>query len=109
MAKPLSNATVVFVNSKSRPSAARTDANGFYRLSFTDREFGAVPGKNVVRVSTAQGVGLNEDGTSIPGVKESVPIKYNVQTTLEFDVQPNVKNVADWNLDSKGPVLKSGD
>ncbi len=31
--KPLPNATVVFVNSKSRPSAARKDAKGFYRLS----------------------------------------------------------------------------
>ena len=107
--KPLPNATVVFVNSQSRPSAARTDANGFYRLSYTERELGAVPGKNIVRVSTVQGVGLNEDGSSIPGVKESVPMKYNVQTTLTYDVQPKVKNVANWDLDSKGAVLKSSD
>ena len=107
--KPLANATVLFVNSQSRPSAAKTNEQGFYRLSFSDREQGAVPGKNVVRISTAQGVGLNEDGTSIPGVKESVPMKYNVQTTLSFDVQPDVKNVANWDLESKGPILKSAD
>lgn len=107
--KPLANATVLFVNSQSRPSAARTNEQGFYRLNFSDRELGAVPGKNVVRISTVQGVGLNEDGTSIPGVKESVPMKYNIQTTLNFDVQPNVRNIANWELDSKGPIAKGGD
>ncbi len=107
--KPLPNATVVFVNSQSRPSAARTNEQGFYRLSYSDREFGAVPGKNIVRISTAQGVGLNEDGSSIAGVKESIPMKYNVQSTLSYDVQPKVKNVANWELDSQGPILKQSD
>lgn len=104
--KPLSDATVLFVNSSTRPSAAKTDEKGFYRLRFSDRESGAVIGKNIVRISTAQGIGLREDGSSIPGVKESVPMKYNVKSTLEFNVEPNKTNVANWELDSKGPVLK---
>lgn len=104
--KPLANATVLFVNSQTRPAAAKSDEKGFYRLKFTDSESGAVIGVNTVRISTAQGIGLNEDGTSIPGVKESVPMKYNVQTSLEFNVEANKKNVANWELDSKGKILQ---
>lgn len=105
--KPLAEATVLFINSQTRPSAAKTDVNGFYRLQFSDRESGAVPGVNIVRITTAQGVGINEDGTSIPAVKERVPAKYNTKTTLQFDVQPKGQNVANWDLDSQGEILTS--
>jgi len=105
--KPLADATVLFINAQSRPAAAKTDKNGFYRLSFSDDEPGAYIGKNIVRITTVQGVGLADDGSSIPGVKETVPIKYNARSKLEFHVQAKRTNVADFQLDSKGPVLST--
>ncbi len=100
------NATVVIRQLPIQAIGSSNQRTGVHRLSYSDREFGAVPGKNIVRISTAQGVGLKEDGSSIPGVKESIPMKYNVQSTLSYDVQPKVKNVANWELDSQGPILK---
>jgi hypothetical protein len=45
-----------------------------------------------------------ENGTSIPGSKETIPMQYNAASTLEFTVEPNKKNIADFNLKSGGPI-----
>lgn len=107
--KPLPDASVVFVNSSTRPSGARTDEKGFYRLEFSDSEKGAVPGKNVVRIFTAQGPGETMDGKPIPAKKELVPTKYNNETTLEFNVEPGKKNIADFKLESKGKIATAAE
>ncbi len=105
--KPLADATVVFINGQSSTSGARTDAKGFYRLTYSETEEGAVPGKNTVRISTVRGSNITEDGKTVPGKPETVPMKYNAQSTLEFNVEPNKKNIADWKLESKGPILST--
>lgn len=107
--KPLANATVVFTNGQTRPSGAITDLTGTYELNFSDREKGAVPGKNIVRITTAQGPSETVDGEPIAAKKETVPMKYNALTTLEFNVEPGKTNVADFALESKGPISLDGD
>ncbi len=103
--KPLQAASIIFINGQSSPSGARTDEKGFYKLSYSDTEDGAVPGKNIVRISTAQGSNITEEGKPVPARTETVPTKYHVHSTLEFTVEPGKKTVADWKLDSKGPIL----
>lgn len=105
--KPLAGASILFVNSESSPSGARTDEKGFYRLSYSDTEMGAVPGKFTVRISTVVGANIDDEGKPVPGKKETVPARYNTESTLTFEVEKGKKNVANWELDSKGPVQSS--
>ncbi len=103
--KPLPRAFVVFIPQGGRPAAAETDASGKYVLEFSGGRKGAIPGKNKVEINTARQPEHEPDGTLIPGVKESVPAKYNRNTTLEFDVVDGQKNIADFQLESKGKVV----
>jgi hypothetical protein len=102
--KPLANATVVFIPENGRPAGATTDANGKYVLNFSQGRRGAIPGKNMIRVTTLRDPTPGEDGKSIPGSKETIPMRYNAATELTFDVAPNKKNVADFDLKSGGAV-----
>jgi hypothetical protein len=102
--KPLPNATVVFVPENGRPAGARTDERGHYVLWFTEGRKGAIPGKNWIRISTAAEATEAADGTPVPAQREIVPAKYNAQSTLEFTVEAGKKNVANFDLDSKGPL-----
>jgi hypothetical protein len=102
--RPLPNATVVFSNGQSRPSGAITDESGHYELNFRGRQKGAVPGKNKVRITTAQGPSETASGEPVAAVAETIPMIYNVQSTLEFDVEPGRTNTADFQLSSKGKV-----
>ena len=104
--KPLPRAFVVFIPQGGRPAAAETDANGKYVLEFSGGRKGAIPGKSRVEINTQRQAEMNADGTMVPGVKESVPAKYNKQSTLEFDVQPGKTNIADFALESKGRVVQ---
>jgi len=102
--QPLANATVVFIPEDGRPAGGRTDASGHYELTFTAGREGAIPGKNSIRISTYTEASEAEDGSPIPGQKETVPAKYNSQSELEFTVAPGTNNIADFALDSKGPL-----
>jgi hypothetical protein len=102
--KPLPNATVVFVPENGRPAGARTDERGHYVLEFTEGRKGAIPGKNSIRILTAAEATEAADGTRIPAQRETVPAKYNSQSTLEFTVEARKKNVANFDLDSSGPL-----
>ena len=104
--KPLPGAFVVFVPAGGRPAAAETDSNGKYVLEFSGGRRGAIPGKNRVEINTARQPEYEDDGTLIPGVKESVPARYNKQSTLEFDVVDGKKNIADFALESAGRVIE---
>src|SRR5687767_15247267 len=75
--KPLANATVVFIPENGRPAGATTDADGRYELNFNEYREGAIPGKNMVRISTQRDPTPGEEGKSIPGSKETVPAKYH--------------------------------
>src|SRR5262245_29198245 len=98
--KPLANATVVFIPENGRPAGASTDADGRYVLNFSEGRRGAIPGKNMVRVTTQRDPTPGEDGKSIPGSKETIPDKYNSATELTFDVEPKKRNVANFDLKS---------
>ena len=101
--KPLANATVVFIPENGRPAGARTDADGNYVLNFTEGRRGAMPGTNTIRITTLREAEQDENGkTVMPGSPETIPPKFNTSTTLSFTVEPNKKNVANFDLKSSG-------
>lgn len=102
--KPLANATVVFIPENGRPAGATTDSEGYYVLNFTEGREGAIPGKNSVRITTLRDADETPDGKPIPGSPETIPMKYNIQSELEFTVEPGKKNIANFDLKSGGPV-----
>lgn len=105
--KPLPNATVIFTPAAGgRPAAGRTDSEGKYKLNFSAGRKGAIPGINKVRLTTKADPYENEDGTKVPASPETVPMEYNQQSTLEFNVEDGKVNVADFQLKSGGKVFK---
>jgi hypothetical protein len=100
--KPLANATIIFVPENGRPAGGKTDADGNYFLHFSQGRKGAIPGKNMIRFTTLSDPTPGEDGKSIPGTKETIPPKYNAESMLEFIVEPNKRNVANFDLQSGG-------
>jgi len=106
--KPLANAAVVFIPEDGRPAGARTDADGNYVLNFSESRRGAIPGTNTVRISTLREAEKDENGkTVVPGSRETIPMEYNVASTLSFTVEPKKKNIANFDLKSGGKVLSS--
>ncbi len=102
--KPLPNAGVLFIPENGRPAGARTDASGHYVLEFTEGRRGAIPGKNAIQITTAAEATEGADGKPVPAQKETVPSKYNAQSDLTFTVEPGKKNIANFDLDSKGQL-----
>lgn len=102
--KPLADATVVFVPENGRPSGATTDEDGHYVLNFAQGRKGAIPGNSSVRIMTMRDADQDENGQTIPGRKETVPERYNTDTTLTFDVEANKTNVANFELESTGKI-----
>ena len=101
--KPLANATVVFIPENGRPAGASTDANGNYVLNFSQGRRGAIPGNNSIRISTQRDPTPGENGTAIPGAKETIPARYNSASELTFTVEPGKRNTANFDLKSGGP------
>jgi hypothetical protein len=100
--KPLPYASIVFIPENGRTAGASTDENGNYVLNYDDDRQGTMPGKNSVRITTERDPYEDASGKQIPGSKELVPARYNTNSTLVFDVEPRKKNVANFNLESKG-------
>lgn len=105
--RPLANATVVFIPENGRPAGASTDSDGNYVLNFTEGRRGAIPGKNAIRITTLRDADQDENGKTIPGSKETIPMEYNAASTLSFTVEPNKKNIANFDLKSGGPITPS--
>ncbi|MFT7632927.1 MAG: hypothetical protein ACI87E_003982 [Mariniblastus sp.] len=99
--KPLPNAFLTFTPEVSGPESTgtacfgKTDADGTYRMMFTDDEFGASLGRNHVNIETGD-VSADTDGEK---VKEVVPNVYNKESTLYADVNSG-KNIIDFDLKS---------
>jgi hypothetical protein len=102
--KPLANATVVFIPENGRPAGANTNADGHYVLNFSEGRRGTIPGLSSVRISTLRDAGQDDNGQSIPGSPETIPARYNTDSTLEFNVEAKKKNIADFDLQSEVAV-----
>jgi hypothetical protein len=102
--KPLPNAAVVFIPENGRPAGATTDSEGHYVLNFTTGRKGAIPGKNSIRITTLRDAGEDENGKPVPGSKETIPMEYNIASTLTFTVKDGEKNVANFDLKSGGKI-----
>lgn len=86
------------------PAVGTTDADGVYVLTQSvDRE-GLLAGTYAVRITTYRDA-ITDAEPMIPGVRERVPKKYNVETTLTVDV-PNESGGYDFELDSDGPIFR---
>ncbi len=102
--QPLANAYLEFVLAGSRPAYGKTDSSGNYTLDYTASQTGAVPGEYTVRITTGDEANIGVDGEEIAAVKESVPNRYNTETTLTFNVKDGESNVADFELTSEGDI-----
>jgi hypothetical protein len=102
--KPLVNASVTFApvgekgSQEPGPSSAgKTDADGRYTLELIGGQggSGAVVGKHKVRIALQGELPTSEDR---PETLKQLPLKYNGQTTLEFDVPAKGTDAADFDL-----------
>lgn len=106
--KPLSGASVVFQPPGGRPSGARTNEEGKYVLNYSGGRKGAIPGLNRVKISTQADPYEDEAGNPVKATPETIPMKYNTRTELEFTVVEGERNVANFDLKSDGPIDKAG-
>ncbi len=93
---PLPKAAVRFQPTSGRASSATTDSEGRYELVYLRGEMGAIKGKHVVRISTAD----DENDPMGDQGSETVPAKYNKKSTLEATVEDG-PNTIDFKLTSK--------
>ena len=105
--KPLANARINFqpVGEKLNTgigSFGKADANGEYTLSLIDGSSpGAIVGKHRVAISAYdEGKAVNPEDDRKKGPPDRVPLRYNVQTELSFDVKPG-NNTANFDLKSR--------
>lgn len=91
---PLAHASVTFQPDKGRPSHGGTDEKGFYTLTYSMEEKGAVIGTSKVRISTAT---EDADGKRR---KETVPKRYFGEGGVKVQVE-NKNNKIDIELTSK--------
>jgi hypothetical protein len=108
--KPLANATVVFQpDSKDKNpgpgSAGKTDAQGQFVLQvMTGNAKGAIVGKHKVSITAYEGgKEVPSSGSDAVFRKALVPLKYNAQTELTFEVPSGGSTQADFDLKS-GPA-----
>ena len=101
--KPLTNASVTFTpvggkdNMEPGPSSAgKTDADGRYVLELIGQDGkGAMIGKHKVRIALLSELPTSEDR---PDPLGQLPLKYNGQTTLEFEVPAGGSDAANFDL-----------
>ena len=78
--KPMEKTTITFTHAEGRTAFARTNAEGYYELKFSDGRDGALLGENAVAIETAR-VGRDENG-NIVEFPETLPARYNVESEL---------------------------
>lgn len=101
--KPLPKASVTFTpvgtkdNMEPGPSSAgKTDADGRYTLELIGQDGkGAMVGKHKVRIALMSELPTSEDRPEPLG---QIPLKYNGQTILEFDVPAGGSDAANFDL-----------
>ena len=105
--KPLARATVVFqpYSEEKNPgpgSAGKTDDNGQFTLQLmTGNVQGAVLGKHKVSITAYEGGDEVPSSGSRPAFRKAlVPLKYNAETELTFEVPPGGTTSANFELKS---------
>lgn len=106
--KPLANVRVMFapVGSQDRPfpgppSSGLTDDTGHYKLfSSKDNSEGAVVGPCRVRIHVREEIPEDIEKARTRVVKQ-LPVRFNDQTTLKFDVPPQGTEKADFEVSWK--------
>jgi len=82
---PLPDAGVEFVPDAGRPSAARTDSNGEYRLEYSLDQAGALQGQHTVRITTG-GERPDPATEEMKRFPELLPPKYNTNSELRREI-----------------------
>jgi hypothetical protein len=103
--KPVPLATVEFIPENGRPSQAVTDAEGRYELLYTLDRAGSLVGKHKVRISTWRQPEIDEQ-ERVTLHPETLPARYNYESELTYEVQPDQENIADFALKSGGRVVQ---
>lgn len=113
--EPLEGALVTFNKvGGGRPAYGRTDADGWYQLTYMDGIAGALPGEHVVWITTyREGDPDADDPEAQKTRKEEVPAQYNVNASGNPDMTRTVKagedNVIDFELKSEGEIIELDD
>lgn len=94
--KPLKGAIVEFqpLADEGSSSAGQTDEDGRYKLMYTFKKPGALPGEHLVTIRTAAAF-YDDEGEE--KVEEQIPDNYNSQSELRRSVETG-KNVFDFDL-----------
>lgn len=97
--KPLADAGIEFLPEHGRPSAARTDQEGKYTLTYSLSQAGAALGTHTVRITTG---GERPDPASgkMKNYPELVPAKYNTASQLKKEIKAG-DNEIHFELSSK--------
>ena len=106
--KPLTGASISFLPDAGRTASARTDANGYYELTYIRDTPGCKLGHNKVIITTLMenaeddsALEGDDANTKVKPVKETLPAKYNTKTELEAIVKPGENNF-DFKLTKSG-------
>jgi hypothetical protein len=81
-------------------SYGRTDASGHYEMMFSLNKMGAMPGENIVRITTAD---VGDEGAG--NTRERVPARYNQNSELRVEVVDGKSNSFDFELTSEGEEI----
>jgi len=100
--EPLEGATVTFLpmNTKAMeaPSSfAKTDEDGRFELQTAAGESGAMTGKHKVKITKTTG-DEDEEDDSVLEFEHLLPVKYNQETELTFDVPKEGTDEANFDL-----------
>ena len=95
--KPLDRATIIFQPKEGRASVGTTDADGAYRLKYTNARYGALPGDHTVRITSQV---LFTEGQANSGRPELLPQRYHEKTELTANVSSD-DPVINFDLESK--------
>jgi len=97
--QPLEGATIFFSpEGGGRTSAARTDAEGRYALTYIGREMGAKVGQHTIRLTTSEEITNPKTGRSMH-TPEKLPRRYNEKSELVRTVTGG-ENTIDLDLSS---------
>lgn len=107
--EPLVGAGVIFQPvGGGRSSFGRTDEYGRFDLLYVEGKSGALPGEHRVLVSTrVEPDSDSSDSARQAGRPETVPKKFNAETTLRAELKPGSDADLKFNLSSNEDLAKS--